>query len=51
MTITEAMVAVLLPYGFLLEDNQEAKFAESEFVLLPYGFLLEDNGFKGWQYK
>ena len=34
---------VLLPYGFLLEDNEEGKNEQTEVVLLPYGFLLEDN--------
>ena len=34
---------VLLPYGFLLEDNTKIKGYEVGTVLLPYGFLLEDN--------
>ena len=34
---------VLLPYGFLLEDNYEALGVYLTNVLLPYGFLLEDN--------
>ena len=34
---------VLLPYGFLLEDNQGFKGWRFAPVLLPYGFLLEDN--------
>ena len=34
---------VLLPYGFLLEDNIDFKMESLGFVLLPYGFLLEDN--------
>ena len=34
---------VLLPYGFLLEDNRKFKKLMKSYVLLPYGFLLEDN--------
>ena len=34
---------VLLPYGFLLEDNDEYSKLKPRHVLLPYGFLLEDN--------
>ena len=34
---------VLLPYGFLLEDNHTIWNNISHAVLLPYGFLLEDN--------
>ena len=34
---------VLLPYGFLLEDNKSSTSQQKEVVLLPYGFLLEDN--------
>ena len=36
---------VLLPYGFLLEDNKMTTYKEKYEVLLPYGFLLEDNLF------
>ena len=39
------MDQVLLPYGFLLEDNKNLKGTEMVTVLLPYGFLLEDNFF------
>ena len=34
---------VLLPYGFLLEDNIDVVTMAKIRVLLPYGFLLEDN--------
>ena len=34
---------VLLPYGFLLEDNRRILLIIVICVLLPYGFLLEDN--------
>ena len=34
---------VLLPYGFLLEDNALGSCSFLLSVLLPYGFLLEDN--------
>ena len=34
---------VLLPYGFLLEDNLKGSKGLPITVLLPYGFLLEDN--------
>ena len=34
---------VLLPYGFLLEDNSALRDMTETAVLLPYGFLLEDN--------
>ena len=34
---------VLLPYGFLLEDNMQTYKSPVYDVLLPYGFLLEDN--------
>ena len=34
---------VLLPYGFLLEDNRKRPTQRLQRVLLPYGFLLEDN--------
>ena len=34
---------VLLPYGFLLEDNLMVEQSMLTMVLLPYGFLLEDN--------
>ena len=34
---------VLLPYGFLLEDNEIEATEIDPNVLLPYGFLLEDN--------
>ena len=34
---------VLLPYGFLLEDNLVSSVVIDTPVLLPYGFLLEDN--------
>ena len=36
-------LVVLLPYGFLLEDNVEGVWKGIMSVLLPYGFLLEDN--------
>ena len=34
---------VLLPYEFLLEQNNIAKTQRMEKVLLPYEFLLEQN--------
>ena len=33
----------MLPYGFLLEDNNSMNSVPVKLVLLPYGFLLEDN--------
>ena len=38
-----SFAVVLLPYGFLLEDNQKGRLFIYDLVLLPYGFLLEDN--------
>ena len=35
---------VLLPYEFLLEQNERMLFLTGEGVLLPYEFLLEQNG-------
>ena len=34
---------VLLPYEFLLEQNDNGKYLEIMYVLLPYEFLLEQN--------
>ena len=34
---------VLLPYEFLLEQNDDTTYNTSNYVLLPYEFLLEQN--------
>ncbi len=43
MLNNDVSIKVLLPYGFLLEDNFVSKQVYPQLVLLPYGFLLEDN--------
>ena len=44
MWYIEYTIFVLLPYGFLLEDNLITKHIKNSTVVLAYGFLLEHNG-------
>ena len=43
MKSLKQVILVLLPYEFLLEQNQCIHPMMVEYVLLPYEFLLEQN--------